>query len=56
MKQFLDPKTASKVVLLDGSADRKAPVPASLGEYLDEEALATIASHRIAGLALPTVQ
>jgi len=51
VKQFLDPETARKVVLLDGPADRTAPVPASVGEYLDDEALALIASHRAAALS-----
>ena len=46
VKQFLDPLTARKVVLLSGPADRAAPVPASLAEYLDEDTLALIRRHR----------
>jgi hypothetical protein len=54
VKQFLDPETARKVVLLDGPADRAAPVPASLRKYLDDEALALVASHRAAALSTAT--
>lgn len=53
VKQFLDPETARKVVLLSGPADRAAPVPTSLSEYLDEVTLALIASHRAAALKGP---
>jgi hypothetical protein len=39
-----------QVVMLDGPADRAAAVPASVGEYLDDDALAKVASHRDAAL------
>jgi hypothetical protein len=50
IKQFLDANTARKVVLLDGPADRKAPLPPTLAEYVDESTLAML--HRIRTKAL----
>lgn len=46
VKQFLDPETARKVVLLDGAADRAAPLPDSLGEYLDQDCTRLLTEHR----------
>ena len=40
------PETARKVVLLDGAADRAAPLPDSLGEYLDQDCTRLLTEHR----------
>ena len=51
VRQFLDPNTSEKVVLLSGAAERAAPTPASLAEHLDSEAISAFERVRAGALA-----
>ena len=54
-KAFLDPVTADKVVVINGAADRLAPLPEETGTHLHAEALAVLHALRRAAFVPPSL-